>query len=102
MPDYTVSFRRSAEKDLRRLDATVQRRAIRAIDGLAHEPRPPPEPRLMGDGLGGVNSMGWRAIFYPLVPKLQLGNALVPEAPLRRRAVAGRIRGPAETPFARS
>ena len=38
MPDYAVSFRRSAEKDLRRLDATVHRRVLRAIDGLAQEP----------------------------------------------------------------
>ena len=48
MPDYTVSFRRSAEKDLRRLDATVQRRVMRAIDGLAHEPRPPGCRKLVG------------------------------------------------------
>ena len=48
MPDYTVSFRRSAEKDLRRLDATVQRRALRAIDGLAREPRPPGCRKLVG------------------------------------------------------
>ena len=48
MPGYTVSFRRSAEKDLRRLDATVQRRAMRAIDGLAQEPRPPGCRKLVG------------------------------------------------------
>ena len=50
MPDYAVSFRRSAEKDLRKLDATVQRRALRAIDGLAREPRPPDCRKLVGSG----------------------------------------------------
>lgn len=40
MPEYAVSFRRSAEKDLRKLDATVQRRVLRAIDRLANDPRP--------------------------------------------------------------
>ena len=40
MPQYAVSFRRSAEKDLRRLDATVERRVMRAAEALATEPRP--------------------------------------------------------------
>ena len=48
MPAYTVDFRRSAEKDLRKLDATVQRRVLRAIDGLAHKPRPPGCRKLVG------------------------------------------------------
>jgi mRNA interferase RelE/StbE len=40
MPEYAVSFRRSAEKDLRRLDATVRLRVMRAVETLAREPRP--------------------------------------------------------------
>jgi mRNA interferase RelE/StbE len=40
LPCYAVSFRRSAEKDLCSLDATVQRRVLRAIDALARDPRP--------------------------------------------------------------
>jgi mRNA interferase RelE/StbE len=40
MPQSAVSFRRSAEKDLRRLDATVQRRVMRAVEALAGDPRP--------------------------------------------------------------
>lgn len=40
MPRYAVSFRRSAVKDMRRLDATVQRRVMREIESLADEPRP--------------------------------------------------------------
>ena len=37
---YAVSFRRSAEKDLRKLDATMQHRVLHAVEGLAREPRP--------------------------------------------------------------
>ena len=40
MPLYTVSFRRSAEKDLRKLDGVTQRRVLKAVEGLAREPRP--------------------------------------------------------------
>lgn len=48
MPEDAVSFRRSAEKDVRKLDRTVQRRVLRAIDGLAGEPRPDGCRRLVG------------------------------------------------------
>ena len=48
MPDYAVSFRRSAEKDLHRLDATVQRRVIKAVEGLADTPRPSGCKKLQG------------------------------------------------------
>jgi len=40
MPHYDVSFRRSAEKDLRKLDTSVQRRVMHAVEGLENEPRP--------------------------------------------------------------
>jgi mRNA interferase RelE/StbE len=39
MAHYAVSFRRSAEKDLRKLDATVRRRVLRSIDALVVDPR---------------------------------------------------------------
>ena len=48
MPQYAVSFRRSAEKDLHRLDATVQRRVIKAVEGLASSPRPSGCKKLQG------------------------------------------------------
>ena len=48
MADYAVNFRRSAEKDLRRLDLTVRRRVMRAIDGLARDPRPAGCRKLVG------------------------------------------------------
>jgi mRNA interferase RelE/StbE len=40
MARYEVRFRKSAEKDLQRLDTTVQRRVLRATEALADEPRP--------------------------------------------------------------
>lgn len=40
MARYTVEFRRSAEKDLRRLEPAVQRRVLRAAETLADNPRP--------------------------------------------------------------
>ena len=40
MPRYKIEFRKSAEKDLRRLDSNTQTRIIRAISLLAANPRP--------------------------------------------------------------
>ena len=40
MARYAVEFRRSAEKDLRRLDPMAQRRVLRAAENLATNPRP--------------------------------------------------------------
>jgi mRNA interferase RelE/StbE len=40
MAHYAASFRRSAEKDLRRLDAAIRRRVLRSIDALTVNPRP--------------------------------------------------------------
>lgn len=40
MARYAVEFRRSADKDLRRLAPTVQRRVLRAAETLANNPRP--------------------------------------------------------------
>ena len=40
MTHYAVSFRRSAEKDLRKLDSGVRRRVLRSIDALVLNPRP--------------------------------------------------------------
>ena len=40
MPQYLVEFRRSAEKDLRRLNSSIQARVLRVIEALASNPRP--------------------------------------------------------------
>ena len=48
MARYVVEFRRGAEKDLRRLDAVVQKRVLRAADNLATDPRPSGCRKLQG------------------------------------------------------
>jgi mRNA interferase RelE/StbE len=48
MARYAVEFRRSAEKDLRRLDPLVQRRVLRAAGNLATNPRPDGCRKLQG------------------------------------------------------
>lgn len=37
---YSIEFRKSAEKDLRRLDSKIRPRVVRAIWQLADNPRP--------------------------------------------------------------
>ena len=64
MPQYTVSFRRSADKDLRRLDTTVQRRVLRAINGLANNPRPEGCRKLVGsDNAFRIRVGAYRVIY---------------------------------------
>lgn len=48
MLPYAVSFRRSAEKDMRKLDAKTQTRVFKAIEPLAVEPRPDGCRKLQG------------------------------------------------------
>ena len=48
MAEYGVNFRRSADKDLRRLDAATERRVVRAIEELARRPRPTGCRKLVG------------------------------------------------------
>ena len=45
---YEVSFRRSAEKDLRKLDGATLRRVLKAVDDLSREPRPSGCRKLQG------------------------------------------------------
>ena len=48
MPEYAVSFRRSADKDLQKLDIKLQRRVLRAVEPLAQNPRPDGCRKLQG------------------------------------------------------
>jgi len=45
---YTVGVKRSAQKEIRALDAGAQARVIQAIRGLASEPRPAGCRKLIG------------------------------------------------------
>jgi mRNA interferase RelE/StbE len=61
---YAVSFRRSAEKDLRRLDVATQQRVLRATSGLAREPRPVGCRKLHGSDNGFRIRVGDYRIVY--------------------------------------
>ena len=64
MAEYAVSFRRSAEKDLRRLDASVQQRVLRAVEALAVTPRPPGCKMLHGaEDTYRIRVGDWRVVF---------------------------------------
>ena len=46
---YSVEFRRSAEKELGKLDGRMRARILRAIVALADDPRPPGVKALTGE-----------------------------------------------------
>ncbi len=48
MPEYNVSFRKSAEKDMRKLDARLQKRVFTAVEPLSRNPRPAGCRKLQG------------------------------------------------------
>lgn len=48
MPDYRVTFARSARKELESLDRQIALRILERIQGLAAEPRPPGVRKLRG------------------------------------------------------
>jgi mRNA interferase RelE/StbE len=49
MADYSVTFARSARKELEKLPLPVARRVIKLIEALAKAPRPPGVIRLQGN-----------------------------------------------------
>jgi mRNA interferase RelE/StbE len=49
MGGYTVFFTPSADKALRRLPETVQRRIVAAVEDLQDNPRPPTSVKLKGE-----------------------------------------------------
>ena len=49
MADYAITFARSARRELEALDASILRRVIARIDGLAQEPRLPGSRKLQGE-----------------------------------------------------
>jgi mRNA interferase RelE/StbE len=64
MAEYAIEFRRSADKDLRRLDATIQRRVLHAIERLKRNPRPDGCRKLVGsDNAFRVRVGDYRVIY---------------------------------------
>ena len=81
MAQYTVSFRRSAEKDLRKLAATVQRRVLRVVEGLASEPRPSGCRKLQG----GEHAFRIRLGDYRVIYTIDDGVKIVAVEHIRHR-----------------
>ena len=48
MASYRIEFRRSIERDLRRIDRANVPAVLSTIDGLGHEPRPAGVKKLVG------------------------------------------------------
>jgi mRNA interferase RelE/StbE len=64
MPDYRITFARSAGKELDRLDPPIARRVLAAIDKLAAGPRPSGCVRLTGSQNDWRIRIGdWRVIY---------------------------------------
>ena len=49
MANYGITFARSARRELETLDASIVRRVISRIEGLAQDPRPPGSRKLQGE-----------------------------------------------------
>ena len=49
MADYSITFARSARKELEKLPAAVSERVIERIEGLMKIPRPPESVKLQGN-----------------------------------------------------
>ena len=50
MASYKLFFKRSAEKELRRISEPDLRRVVQRIQSLSHQPRPPGAQMLKGQG----------------------------------------------------
>ncbi|MGH3773773.1 MAG: type II toxin-antitoxin system RelE family toxin [Pseudonocardiaceae bacterium] len=61
---YRVRFRRSAEKELAKLDPPVRARVLRHIEALANDPRPPGVTRLVdADDLWRIRIGDYRVVY---------------------------------------
>ena len=64
MADYAITFARPARRELESLDASVIRRVISRIDGLAKEPRPSGSRKLHGEqNLWRIRIGDYRVVF---------------------------------------
>ena len=64
MADYSITFARSARKELERLPTAVAGRIIERIEGLMGNPRPPGAVKLQGNkDLWRIRIGDYRAIY---------------------------------------
>jgi mRNA interferase RelE/StbE len=62
---YTITFKKSAEKELDKLPTQAIKRISRAIDGLGNNPRPPGSKKLEGEreSLWRIRTGDYRIIY---------------------------------------
>jgi len=70
---FRILFRPSADRQLRRLSAGVQRRLVAAVESLTDEPRPPGAVKLAGE----ENLWRIRVGQYPVVYSIRDGELIV-------------------------
>lgn len=64
MTDYTVTFARTARKDLESLDRAIAKRVLSRIEALAEEPRPSGCRKLVGaNNLWRIRVGDYRVIY---------------------------------------
>ena len=67
MPEYRITFARSAGREMERLSADVAARVLSRIEALAQNPRPPGCRKVIGfEGLWRIRSGDYRVIYQVL------------------------------------
>lgn len=67
MPEYSITFARSARKELEALDPPVALRILRKIEALSHNPRPDGVTKLEGaENLWRIRVGDWRVSYHIL------------------------------------
>ena len=69
---YRVLLERAAERDLTRLSPEIHGRVIRAIQGLANQPRPPGCRKLVGSVNDWRIRVGDHRILYEIGDKIRI------------------------------
>ena len=88
MPEYTVTFARSARKELERLSADVVGRIFPRVEALAQNPRPPGCRKLQGS----ENLWRIRIGDYRVVYQIFDDEMVVDVIAVRHRSQAYRLR----------
>jgi len=71
MPEYTITFARSARKELERLSADVVGRIFPRIEALAQNPRPPGCRKLRGfENLWRIRIGDYRVVYQVFDDKM--------------------------------
>jgi len=78
MPDYTITFARSARKELEKLPPPISKRILVRIEALAANPRPAGSLKLKGeDRLWRIRVGDYRVIYEICVRELIVDVSIV-------------------------